>query len=273
MTTATRGNALLIWSAREILRHPGRHLLQFACLASLVFLLATALLFSQALEVTWSRQMQHAPDLIIRRVDAGGWVPMPTELALRLAKQVPGALDPTPRLWGVVQSAQHPLTVVASPGVIPASAMQGLTAPSPGQAVVGSLTADGLTDGRLHLGTGRQPALSLDVVDHFPVDSDLATRDLVWVAPADARRLLGLAPNQVSDLAVYLFHAEEEQAIQADLASAFPWQPLRLSKQLMRRSCKTRVNVESPELPFSPCCKVLATNSSSVPFATRFLVL
>lgn len=228
MIMATRRNALLIWSAREILRHPVRNLLQFTCLTSLVFLLATALLFSGALEATWSQQMQHAPDLIIRRIDGGGWAPMPADLAVSLVKQVPGALDPTPRLWGVVQGVKHPLTVVASAGVIPTSAMQGVTAPSPGQAVVGRLAAEGLREGHLHLESGNQSALVLQVVDHFPVDSDLATHDLVWISPADARRLLGLAPDQASDLAVYLFHAEEEQAIQADLAAALPW-PVRIT--------------------------------------------
>ncbi len=228
MMMTTRRHALLIWSTREILRHPGRNLLQFACLASLVFLLATALLFSQALEATWSRQMQHAPNLIIRRIDAGGWAPMPADLAVSLVKEVPGVLDPTPRLWGVVQGVRYPLTVVASAGVMPTSAIQGVTAPSPGQAVVGRLAAEGLTEGRLHLESGNRSTLVLHVIDHFPVDSDLATHDLVWISPVDARRLLGLAPDQASDLAVYLFHDEEEQAIQADLAAALPW-PVRIT--------------------------------------------
>ena len=65
--------------------------------------------------------------------------------------------------------------------------------------------------------------MTVTVIDTFPATSDLATNDLVWMAPDDARRLLGLAPGQVSDLAIYLFREEEEQAIQADLAAVFPW--------------------------------------------------
>jgi hypothetical protein len=68
----------------------------------------------------------------------------------------------------------------------------------------------------------------LDVIAVFPKETGLATHDLVWANAADARRLLGLAPGQASDLAVYLFHREEEQAIQADLAAAFPW-PVRIT--------------------------------------------
>ena len=221
MIPRVNASPLLIWSAREIMRHPVRKLLVFACMTSLVFLVATASLLSQALEATWDRHMQHAPDLVIRRIDAGGWTPMPAEMAMTLAHTVPGALTPTPRLWGVAAGPQGPLTIVASTGVIPQEVLQGMTPPSSGQVVVGRGVADGLTGNRLVLGS--RTSMTVTVIDTFPATSDLATNDLVWMAPVDARRLLGLAPGQVSDLAIYLFREEEEQAIQADLAAAFPW--------------------------------------------------
>lgn len=221
MKPSVNAPPLLIWSAREIMRHPGRKLLVFACMTSLVFLVATALLLSQALEATWDRHMQHAPDLVIRRIDAGGWTPMPADMAATLAKTVPGVLNPTPRLWGTAAGPQGPLTVVASTGVIPQEVLQGITPPSSGQVVVGRGVADGLTGNRLVL-NGRTD-MTVTVIATFPEASDLATNDLVWMAPADARQLLGLAPDQVSDLAIYLFREEEEQVIQADLAAAFPW--------------------------------------------------
>jgi hypothetical protein len=65
--------------------------------------------------------------------------------------------------------------------------------------------------------------VTVEIIDTFPADSGLATHDVVWVTPGDARQLLGLVPDQASDLAIYLFRREEEQAIQADLAAAFPW--------------------------------------------------
>jgi hypothetical protein len=212
---------MAIWSAREVQRHPGRSVLLFACLTSLVFLTATALLFSQALDATWAHLMNQAPDLVVRRIDSGGWTPMPADEAVALAKKVPGALNPTPRLWGVVTGPEGPVTVVAAAGIIADKMLHGLKAPSAGQAVVGLGVARALTGSRLRLGS-RTP-VTVEVIDTFPADSGLATHDLVWTTPGDARQLLGLAQGQASDLAVHLFRQEEEQAILADLAAAFPW--------------------------------------------------
>ncbi len=217
---------MAIWAAREVLRHPCRSTLLFACLASLVFVAATALLFSQALDATWARLVNQAPDLVVRRIDAGGWAPIPARTAVALSSKIPGALDPTPRLWGVVTGPQGPVTVVATDGIIPENVRQGLKVPANGQAVVGRGIARRLSGSRLNLGS-RSP-VTLDVIDTFPADTGLATHDLVWTTPEDARHLLGLAPDQASDLAVHLFRREEEQAIQADLAAAFPW-PVRIT--------------------------------------------
>jgi hypothetical protein len=226
MIPVTRYPPMVIWAARDILRHAGRSMLWFACLASLVFLIATALLFSQALDATWTHLLEQAPDLVVRRIDGGGWAPLPANDAVAWSKTIPGVLDPTPRLWGVVPGPEGPVTVVASIAVVPESVLSGITPPSSGQAVVGQAVARTLSDSRLRL--GRTDPMIVDVIATFPADTALATHDLVWMAPDDAQQLLGLAPGQASDLAVYLFRREEEQAIQADLAAAFPW-PVRIT--------------------------------------------
>ena len=203
MMPGTRYPPMAIWAAREVQRHAGRSMLLFACLASLVFLIATALLFSQALDATWARLLDQAPDLVIRRIDGGGWAPIPADDAVALAKRIPGVLDPTPRLWGVVPGPEGPVTVVASIAVVPENVLNGIKPPSAGQAVVGQGVARALSDSRLNLGS--RQSLTVNVVDIFPADTGLATHDLVWITPEDARHLLGLAPGQASDLAVYLF--------------------------------------------------------------------
>lgn len=226
MIRANRYYSLAVWATREIQRQPGRGLLLFACLLCLVFLVATALLFSQALDTTWTQLIEHAPDLVIRRVDAGGWAPMPAEAAVDYAKRIPGVIDPTPRVWGVASGPGGPVTIVATPDVLPEETIEGLTPPSAGQAVVGQTVARAMKDHVLTLTS--VDSLRLSVIGTFPARTGLVTHDVVWVTPADARQLLGLAPQQASDLAVHLFRREEEQAIQADLAAAFPW-PVRIT--------------------------------------------
>jgi hypothetical protein len=200
-------------------------LLQFTCLASLVFLVATALMFSRAMDETWTNLMHRAPDLIVRRIDAGGWAPLSAAAATSAAQTVPGVTDATPRLWGVVAGPDGPLTVVANLQGLAGDLPGGTTPPADGQAVVGPgviRARDRSEEGRRLTLTGPH-RLTLAVIDVFPADSGPATHDLVWVTPDDARRLLGLAPGQASDLAVRLFRREEAQAIRSDLAAALPW--------------------------------------------------
>jgi ABC-type lipoprotein release transport system permease subunit len=74
---------------------------------------------------------------------------------------------------------------------------------------------------RLRL-TGAQ-ALDFEVVGSLGREVSMVAHDLVLLRADDARRLLGLGPEQASDLAVRVFHDAEEQAIVPDLAAAFPW--------------------------------------------------
>ncbi|MGD9611198.1 MAG: hypothetical protein AB7U59_17510 [Desulfovibrionaceae bacterium] len=217
---------MLIWAAREIHRHPGRAGLHVAALAGLVFVTATRLLFSQALDTTWARLVQAAPDLVVRRVNTGGWAPLPVDEALSKVRGIPGVTDAAPRLWGVAAGPLGPVTVVTT-NIMPDPALPAaITPPSAGQAVVGEGVLP--PDANLAMTLTGRTDLHLTVIGRFPPDTGMVTQDLVWMAAEDARRLLDIPAGHASDLAVRLFRREEEQAIQADLATALPW-PVRIT--------------------------------------------
>lgn len=220
MKAIKSGFPMAVWAGREILRHPGRNLLLALALAMEVFLVSTVLLFSQALDTTWERLLENTPDLVVRRVNSGGWTPLPVEEALASAGKVPGVLNPTPRIWAAVEGPTGPVTVVASAAVLPDGAAP-RTPPATGEALVGPAVAGAIMDG--HLTLGKNHPVRLAVTGILSASTGLATHDLVWMNAQDARRLLGLSEGQASDLAIYLFHPEEEKAILADLGAAFPW--------------------------------------------------
>ena len=232
MKTLGRHLPLLIWAARDVQRRPGRTLLAAACLAALVFLATTIMLFGHALDATWGRLMVGAPDLVIRRVDAGGWAPLPIAEGVARAGTVAGVVRATPRLWGVVPGPDGPLTVVASPAAVPEAVVKAMQPPRPGYAVVGAKVMVSGADNRLTLGD-RHP-LTVSVVDTFPETTALATHDLVWLHAHDLRRLLDVAADQASDLAIWLSRQEEVEAIQPELAAAFPW-PVRITDRSSSR--------------------------------------
>jgi ABC-type lipoprotein release transport system permease subunit len=62
------------------------------------------------------------------------------------------------------------------------------------------------------------------VADVLSDAASMVAHDLVLLHEDDARKVLGLAPGQASDLAIDVFHEQEEQAILPDLAQAFDFQ-------------------------------------------------
>lgn len=220
MKWARRPSPMMVWAARELLRRPLVVLLLFAGLSATVALVGLLLLYSQSMTRTCTGLLNDAPAVVVRRVNAGGWTPMPVAEGLDHASQVPGVLQPRARVWGVALSEDGSgLTVVGRktsdnwPDAVPL--------PQPGQAVLGPGFGKGGDPDHVIL-RGRVD-LTLKVTGRLPVDSGLAAHDVAVVHEDDARRLLGLASGQASDLALDVFRVEEVDAVCRELADAFPW--------------------------------------------------
>lgn len=211
---------MALWAARDLLRHPAEAMLTGLCLALLTAVLAMTLLLQQGLTATARLWLAQSPALVVRRLDALGWKPLPAAAGLAAAKQVPGVIDGRARIWGTAAASGGTVMVVAfDPPAVPAGA--DCAEPAPGCARVGPGVTEALENGRLTLRAAQE--LSLEVVDSIDAAASPVAHDLVWLNAADARRLLGLKPDEASDLALEVFHPEEAEAMGADLAAAFPW--------------------------------------------------
>jgi len=216
-------STLQLWALRDILRRPIESLLLAAAMISTIAIVGTLLLFPRAVYDTVDRLLKAAPAIVVRRIGAGGWQPLPIRQAVQAAGTVPGVIAATPRIWGIVNGPAGPLTIIGvAPGII-APAYKDLLPrlPRPGQAIVGPGVAAGGFADRLQLegalrGTYR-------VIGRLPDKTGLFTQDLVLLNAQDARQLIGLPDGYASDLAVEVFHEQEQDAILADLAAAFPW--------------------------------------------------
>jgi hypothetical protein len=220
MNLLGRYHDLAVWAIGDLRREALPSVTLFVALAALTALLSVALLLTQALSLTADRLMTQTPAVVVRRVDAGGWSPLPVGEALAGAQGIAGVLHPRVRIWGVVSSATGPVNVVAAtaaPELPPP-----WSAPLPGQALVGSGIAPGLSAGADLLLTGAQP-ISLKLAGRLPENSALALHDVALVHVLDARALLALAEDQASDLVVDVFHDQEIEAIVAELIEAMPW--------------------------------------------------
>jgi len=218
---------LLAWAVRDILRQPLEAIVLFLSLASLAAVLGTVLLLSQSLAHTAQRILQDAPDLVVRRVGAGGWMPMPAQESIRLAKSVAGVIGAGTRVWGTVNGPNGPVSVfgVDQPlgqGGLP----DNIPLPSAGHAIVGPGVLAATETEAVKLSGVH--SLVVKVAAILDSRTSLAAHAMVLLDPADARQLLGISQGYASDLVVDVFHENEAEALQPDLAGAFPW-PVRVT--------------------------------------------
>lgn len=210
---------MLLWAARDVLRRPGESALLGLALLAVIVVVAVPLLLTQATGATATRILAAAPDLVLRRVNAVGWEPLPAEETRAIAASVPGITGVTARIWGVVRGPSGPVTVVAATS----DSRKNSVVPTPpaGGAVVGPGVIAGKPPAALEL-RGRKTQ-TLTVVARLPEELGIVAQDLVFTTEADARSLLGMPPGYASDLALDVFYPPEAGALIADLAKALPW--------------------------------------------------
>ncbi len=212
-----------IWAFRDLLRRPLEALLFGITLTVAVAILGTLLLFPRAVHDTLNTLLKSTPSIILRRADATGFSPMPVQTSVGVAENVVGVVSVRPRIWGLVNGPQGQLTIV---GVLKdkmskALADQLTRLPDPGQVIIGFGVSTGLSADTLQL----EGVLSqtYQVIDRLPEKTSLFTHDLVLMDPDDARQLIGLPKDYASDLAIDVFHDNEQEAILSDLIASFPW--------------------------------------------------
>lgn len=221
-------SAMFVWSFRDAIRHPGETLLLTTALLSLVAWVGTVLLLNHALEGTALSVLADGPSLVVRRVSPGGWMPIPATESVELALTVPGVVQARARVWGLVAGPQGPVTAMGLNACAAGTFMTNVPVPLPGQgqAVVGRGVSADQGEGLLVLEGTRK--MTFKVLERLYPESDVVAYDIVILHPEDARTLLGLPDGHASDLALTVFHEEEEEAILPDLARAFPW-PVRIT--------------------------------------------
>jgi hypothetical protein len=214
-------SARLLWAARDVARHPVAAITAGLAVSLLAAVLTAVLLLGEGLAQNAARVLSEAPALVVRRVTPAGWASMPAETARRSASRVLGVTAIHARIWGRVACQGLPVTLVGVEAEAPYPLPPGSHAPQPGQALVMGAERLPAPGERLTLEGAAQ--LTLTVNDRWDPPLALAVPRLVVVAAADARRILGLPPGQITDLALDVFHPAESAILGPELAKAFPW--------------------------------------------------
>jgi cell division protein FtsX len=217
-TWIARQQNLIDFTLSSLSRRKARTAVLVGVYAAMVFLLASVMLFTQALRRDAARTLVDAPDVIVQRLTAGRHDAMPAAYLERL-EGIRGISAKAGRLWGYYYD---PITRANYTVLVPPAG--GLPVPS-GHVVVGASVAAALGQ---HEGsrmvweayTGRLSTLTIDRI--LPKDSSVYTADVVAIGEDDFRALFDYPAGQYTDLAVSVTNPQEIGTIAAKVTSRLP---------------------------------------------------
>jgi ABC-type lipoprotein release transport system permease subunit len=227
--------ALMAFAARNLQRRRGRVVLTVVGMALSVALLGAALFLTDALRAAAARSRAETPALIVQRLVAGRPATLSTRDA-EIVRAIPGVLSVRPRVWGYLFSPalQGNMTIVGVPvreDVPPLEAVAGTLrggrdlVAGKGEMLAGTALAQalGLREGDvLGIAGLSGKTLRLRFVGEFSSRVDLFTADVLMCDEQDARVLLGLAPDDATDLAVEISNPSEASVIINTLGEGRP---------------------------------------------------
>jgi ABC-type lipoprotein release transport system permease subunit len=211
-----RHRAILDFTLASLARRKGRNLSLLLVYATVVFALASVLLFTHALRVQATATLQGAPELTVQKLAAGRHDLAP-EAWIGVIEGIRGVAGARGRLWGYYfDPASHANFTVMVPDRFWGAE---------GEAVLGPGVARTRLVGagqRLHLRGADGALLDLRVREVTPPSTELVASDLVLVGEADFRRLFGTPPGVYTDVVARVANPREVNTIAAKVTKRLP---------------------------------------------------
>lgn len=211
-----RQRALTDFAVSSLARRKGKTLGLLAVYTMVVFVLASAMLFSHALRREAALVLAGTPEVLVQRLVAGrhDLIPAAHLDAIRATRGVKSAEG---RLWGYLfdpaAAANYTLMVPAIDAPAPGQAIIGLGVAQVREAAVGDVMSFRAHDGQL---------VSFTIAGIVDPDSALVSADLFLVAEADYRRLFGIAPDRFTDIVVTVRNPREVRTVAEKIDAALP---------------------------------------------------
>ena len=222
--------SLLSFAVGSLWRRRGRSIALGVGLALTGTLVAAVIILTESLRGEAARGQVALPDVVVQRLVAG----RPTAVTLADAKALEGIDSVSavrPRVWGYVfvPALQGNVTVV---GARTTSSLDGTAALEKGrdlragahEMVAGAPLARalGLVIGDSFGLPSPKPTPPLTLVGTFGSAVDLYAADVVLCDEADARAVLGLAPDQATDLALDVKNPAEARVVAGTVLERLP---------------------------------------------------
>jgi len=230
-----RQRGLIDFSVANLGRRRGRNLGLFLAYTLLVFLMASVVLYGDALRREARLLLADAPELVVQRLTAGRHDLMPQDWLERV-RGIRGVRAAEGRLWGYHYdpAAQANYTLLA-PNDAP---------PAPGQVEIGAVLAraGGLVVGdvlSLRGFDGKPYAFNISRV--FEAESELVSADLMRVNPADFCAFFGIEPGRYTDLALTVSNPSEVRKVAEKVLNRLPGARV-IAREEMQRTYEAAFN-------------------------------
>ncbi|MBP7520300.1 MAG: hypothetical protein KA896_07660, partial [Leptothrix sp. (in: Bacteria)] len=208
-TWLNRQRYLIDYTLAAMARQRAKNLGLLLVHALLVFALASVMLLGSALRQDAAQVLEGAPDVVVQGLQMGRHA-LSRSADLERLQGLRGVQRIEGRLWGYLYdtSTAGNYTLQVPPGTAQAAGLR----PEPGQVLIGEGVARlrKLQAGqRLFLVAPSGEFLNLQVRAVLPQATAGFSTDLVLLAEADFRRFFQLAPDEFTDLALYVRNPKE----------------------------------------------------------------
>jgi ABC-type lipoprotein release transport system permease subunit len=219
---------LVDYTLGALARYRARSLCLLAVYTLVVFLLASVMLFAQALKQEAAAILRHSPEVLVQRLSAGRHA-FATGADLATVGNVRGVSGAKGRLWGYffdpVAAANYTLMVPSE------------SPPAPGHVVIGDGVARvrGLVAGNplaLRSPVGKLHSFTVERV--LTDASSLVSADLILIGEDDYRSFFDLPVGVYTDLAFSVTNPQEVRTVATKIAARLPGSRVILREELLR---------------------------------------
>jgi ABC-type lipoprotein release transport system permease subunit len=211
-----RQRYLIDFTVASLLRRKGKNAGLLAVYTLIVFMLASVMLFSQAIQGEAAAVLAEAPEVVVQRMVAGRHALIPAEYLDRLGR-IRGVRRKEARLWGYFYD---PAVAANYTFMVPRT-----DPPPAGQVAIGAgiARARGADPGDvLSFRSAGGELFSFTVARVLAEETGLVSADLVLVSEADFRGFFGIPAGRYTDIALTVANPREVEKVAQKVALRLP---------------------------------------------------
>jgi ABC-type lipoprotein release transport system permease subunit len=227
-STLNRQRNILDFALSSFLRRKAKNLSLLAVYILIVFVVASLILFVQALKREAGLILKDAPDMVVQRMVAGRHDLIPQSYGDKITA-IRGVSAVIPRLWGYYYDrafgANFTMMVPDKRPVPPDQIIIGS-----GMARIRRLSVNDMIAFRSYDGS----PLLLTVQQILPYESELVAADLVLMSSQDFQTMFHLPPGVATDLAITVTNPREIATVASKIAELYPDSRPILKSEMLR---------------------------------------